>query len=64
VLWVTGASLKVGFRKGEIENGVFVNFDLKQMGVAGENSLDARPYEEYLVPAQDYRFEFTLEPVF
>ena len=42
----------------------FVNFDLKEMGVAGDNSWGARPYEEYSVPAQDYVFEFTMEPVF
>lgn len=46
------------------KDGVFVNFDLKQMGVAGDNSWGARPYEEYSVPAQNYSFEYTLEPVF
>ncbi|TAJ11786.1 DUF4981 domain-containing protein [Marinilabiliaceae bacterium JC017] len=46
------------------QNGVYVNFDLKQMGVAGDNSWGARPYAEYSVPADDYLFEFVMEPVF
>lgn len=46
------------------KDGVFVNFDWKQMGVAGDNSWGARPYEEYSVPAQNYVFEFMMEPVF
>ncbi|MCU4177289.1 glycoside hydrolase family 2 TIM barrel-domain containing protein [Carboxylicivirga sp. N1Y90] len=46
------------------KNGVFVNFDLKQMGVAGDNSWGATPYKEYTLPAQNYEFSFSLEPVF
>jgi beta-galactosidase len=46
------------------KNGVFVCTDLKMMGVAGDNSWGARPYPEYSIPAQNYEFSFTIEPVF
>lgn len=46
------------------KEGVFVNCDLKMMGVAGDNSWSARPYRKYSVPAQDYGFSFTIQPVF
>lgn len=46
------------------KNGVFVNLDLRMMGVAGDNSWGAMPYPEYSVSAQNYEFSFTIEPVF
>lgn len=46
------------------KDGVFVNLDLKMMGVAGDDSWGARPYEEYAVPAKEYMFTFILKPVF
>jgi len=46
------------------KEGVFINLDLKMMGVAGDNSWGAKPYKEYSIPAQDYEFNFTIEPVF
>ena len=46
------------------KDGVFICTDLKQMGVAGDNSWGARPYPEYSVPAKNYAFSFTIEPVF
>ncbi|MCZ4695552.1 DUF4981 domain-containing protein [Ancylomarina euxinus] len=46
------------------KDGVFINLDFKMMGVAGDNSWGARPYEQYAVPAQDYEFKFSLEPIF
>jgi len=46
------------------KDGVFVNFDLKMMGVAGDNSWGATPYKEYSVPAKNYRFEFSFVPVY
>ncbi|MDF1548303.1 MAG: glycoside hydrolase family 2 TIM barrel-domain containing protein [Bacteroidales bacterium] len=46
------------------KDGVFVNLDLKQMGVAGDNSWGARPYAKYSVPADNYEFLFTMEPLF
>ncbi len=45
-------------------DGVFVTADLKMMGVAGDNSWGARPYPQYSIPAQDYTFRFSIEPVF
>ncbi len=46
------------------KDGVFVTLDLKQMGVAGDNSWGAKPYAEYSVPAENYEFSFSVEPVF
>jgi beta-galactosidase len=46
------------------KDGVFVTSDLKMMGVAGDNSWGARPYPEYSIPAKDYTFSFSIEPVF
>ncbi len=46
------------------KDGVFVTLDLKQMGVAGDNSWGAKPYKEYSVPAANYQFSFTIKPVF
>lgn len=46
------------------KDGVFITTDLKQMGVAGDNSWGARPYPEYSIPAQNYTLNFTIEPVF
>lgn len=45
-------------------DGVYVTADLKMMGVAGDNSWGARPYPKYSVPAQNYIFKFTIEPIF
>ena len=45
------------------KDGVFINLDLKMMGVAGDNSWGARPYKQYAVPAQDYEFQFSLKPI-
>lgn len=46
------------------KNGVFVTADLKMMGVAGDNSWGAKPYKKYSIPASDYTFRFTIEPIF
>ncbi len=46
------------------KDGVFVTCDLKMMGVAGDNSWGARPYRKYSIPAEDYEFSFTIQPVF
>ncbi len=45
------------------KDGVFITTDLMMMGVAGDNSWGARPYEEYAVPAKDYSFKFSIEPI-
>jgi len=46
------------------KDGVFVNADLQMMGVGVDDSWGAKPYAEYSIPAADYQFNFTLEPVF
>ncbi len=46
------------------KDGVFLTFDLRQMGVAGDNSWGATPYEQYTLPANNYEFRFSIEPVF
>ena len=46
------------------KDGVFICTDLKMMGVAGDNSWGAIPYPQYSIKAQDYTFEFSIEPVF
>ncbi|MDQ2178157.1 glycoside hydrolase family 2 TIM barrel-domain containing protein [Marinifilum sp. D714] len=46
------------------KDGVFINLDLKMMGVAGDNSWGATPYDKYSVPVKDYMFSFVLKPVF
>lgn len=46
------------------KDGVFLTADLKMMGVAGDDSWGARPYPEYSIPAKDYTFTFTIEPIF
>jgi beta-galactosidase len=46
------------------KDGVFICTDLKQMGVAGDDSWGATPYPQYSVPAKDYQFSFIVEPVF
>ncbi|NOU59741.1 glycoside hydrolase family 2 TIM barrel-domain containing protein [Marinifilum caeruleilacunae] len=46
------------------KDGVFVTFDLKQMGVAGDNSWGAKPYKQYSLPAKNYQFSFSIQPVF
>ena len=46
------------------KDGVVVTTDLKMMGVAGDNSWGARPYEPYCLPAKNYSFKFSIEPIF
>lgn len=41
---------------------VDIHLDLKQMGVAGDNSWGARPHRQYTVPFRAYSFTFTLRP--
>ncbi len=46
------------------KDGVFICIDHLMMGVAGDNSWGAVPYREYSLPAKNYTFIFTIEPVF
>ncbi len=41
----------------------YVNIDLQQMGVGGEDSWGRWPLEKYRLPAQPRTFRFTLSPV-
>jgi beta-galactosidase len=42
---------------------VELNVDLKQMGVGGDDSWGARPHAQYILPAQNYSFNFRLRPL-
>ena len=42
---------------------VYLNFDLKQMGVGGDNSWGAKTHAEYSLPYMPYSFSFILIPV-
>ena len=41
----------------------YVNFDLRQMGLACVNSWGALPLEQYRIPAAEYEFFFVIRPV-
>ena len=40
----------------------FVNIDLMQMGVGGDNSWGAKPHPKYSLPAKNYSFSFQFRP--
>jgi beta-galactosidase len=44
-------------------NSVYVNFELKQMGVGGIDSWGAIPLPHYMLPCRDYTFNFILRPL-
>lgn len=41
-----------------------MNFDLKQIGVAGVYSWGAKPDKQYSIPDANYEFNYSVEPVF
>ncbi|KIO77112.1 beta-galactosidase/beta-glucuronidase [Pedobacter lusitanus] len=43
---------------------IWWNIDLQQTGVGGDNSWGAQTHAEYRLPYQDYKYAFTLRPVF
>ena len=47
----------------EANQEIFLNLDLKQQGVGGDDSWGAWPHEQFLVPCQPYRYGFILAPV-
>ncbi len=56
--------LKALAHENDRENGkTWVNFDLAQMGLGGEDSWGAWPLEHYRVKARPYQFNFVLRPV-
>jgi beta-galactosidase len=42
---------------------IYVNVDYKQMGVGGDTSWGALPYNQYRLPAGGYSYEFSISPV-
>ena len=59
-----------GFRQGgkhlnDLEKKPFVdlNIDYRQMGVGGDDSWGARTHAEYTLPAKEYTYMFSMEPV-
>lgn len=42
---------------------IYVNLDLKQMGVGGDDSWGARTHKEYTLLPQDYNFKLILKPI-
>jgi beta-galactosidase len=42
---------------------IYVNIDLKQRGVGGDNSWGAAPHAQYLLTADNYTYGYTLSPV-
>ncbi len=41
---------------------ITLNLDLEQQGVGGDNSWGAWPHEQFLIPCQEYHYEFRLKP--
>jgi len=41
-----------------------LHIDLKQMGVAGDDSWGAKPYPKYMIPAKPYSYKFSIIPLF
>jgi len=44
------------------ENKVYITVDLKQMGLGGDDSWGARPHPQYILPADNYHFNFRMIP--
>ncbi len=44
------------------QDNISLTIDLKQMGVAGDDSWGARPHPQYQIPAENYQFKFRLIP--
>jgi beta-galactosidase len=54
-----GSKHTVDLRPGEY---TYLNLDLKQRGVGGDNSWGATPHAPYCLPARSYSFQFRLSP--
>ncbi|MGI9392948.1 MAG: glycoside hydrolase family 2 TIM barrel-domain containing protein [Parvibaculales bacterium] len=46
-----------------IKDTTLLRIDWKQMGLGSDNSWGAKPHKEYLLPAKNYTFSFTIEAV-
>lgn len=53
----------LAFENDREKGKTFVNFDMVQMGVGGDNSWGARPMEPYLIHAKEMDFNFIIRPV-
>lgn len=42
---------------------VYLNIDLKMMGVGGDNSWGAKPHEQYRIKPGKYKFSYILSPI-
>ncbi len=57
-------NLKAKAHENDRANGtIYVNFDLRQMGVGGINSWGTIPLDQYLIPATEREFRFVIRPV-
>ena len=63
--WSDGTYLECQdfWRISGIERDVYLNIDLKQMGVGGDDSWGAKQHEQYRIPAKEYRFSFIIAPI-
>ncbi|WP_440874108.1 glycoside hydrolase family 2 TIM barrel-domain containing protein [Thalassotalea sp. PLHSN55] len=55
---VPGHSVDAPFK-----NTTSLRLDYKQMGVGGDDSWGATPYPEFMIPANNYQFSFSIKPV-
>jgi beta-galactosidase len=46
------------------KDSIYINIDYKQRGVAGTDSWGASPLYEYTLPWRDYRYQFSISPLF
>jgi len=46
-----------------LSDSTTLRIDMLQMGVGGDNSWGAMPHDEFLIPAKEYQFNFTLTPL-
>jgi beta-galactosidase len=44
-------------------NATYVNFELKQMGVGGIDGWNGIPLDDYLIPYNNYAFNFIIRPL-
>lgn len=68
---VTPADLDPGMKKHNMHNSdvrhsrstVYLNIDLAQRGLGGDNSWGSRPHDSYRLVDQEYQYSFIISPV-
>ncbi|MDE6123237.1 MAG: hypothetical protein K2F76_08335, partial [Duncaniella dubosii] len=68
---VTPDDLDPGMKKSQMHNSdvrhsrhnVYLNVDLAQRGLGGDNSWGRGPHKEYLLNDKSYNYSFTISPV-